>query len=261
MSQNIPYIPCQIVNFYNYGNVSFYNQIPQNGHDVEQNSGITTTMQSVPISTPENVNSTNQTVQEESKPNEEVEVNVTPVINSITSNEDKFIDMNTKEISSIVRYYEYMKEWTNKTKFKLIYSSDKDELNASTFNAKVGNKENVMIIVFTSKNYIFGSYHSKIPEQSSMISSDSNHFAFSFLSHGMNEVKKWKGSGVIHCQSNEQNETEFDVFRYYSVFVNNKALIYSTFDESYEKDTAMKIVGRTNSKFNIIKVVALECIE
>ena len=63
------------------------------------------------------------------------------------------------EVPEINEYMETLREWTGKTSFKLLYDSSNDGLIPAAFNCMTSSITNLMTIIITQDNCIFGTYN------------------------------------------------------------------------------------------------------
>ena len=91
--------------------------------------------------------------------------------------------------------------WTGKNTARLLYDSTVDEFTADGFFEKVRCKPNIAVVGFTSRDDVFGAFHSVAVAERDREVKDPTVFVFSFESHGrcatpkmftLNPVVKWK---------------------------------------------------------------------
>ncbi|EMS12945.1 hypothetical protein KM1_086340 [Entamoeba histolytica HM-3:IMSS] len=273
-----------ITNLFNYGNIYFISTPFKEFQGY--NDSITSTTTSFDSLNNKNINTqekcyekqkiiqeenSNTIIQKESKDELEIKKETKEIQKEKSINKRKGIDMknieNEKyfiripiiEKSFFHKFYEPLKEWTSKQTFKLIYDSNSDGLTACSFNTLLKGKENILLMAFTKKGYVFGSFHSIIPNDKSMISNDLNHFLFSLSSPYLIEPTKFIGNGILHLHDDSEDNNVVDIFSGYSIYSNNTVMVYSSFDSTYNSNS-LNLVGKSNSKVIITKFIAFECI-
>lgn len=88
-------------------------------------------------------------------------------------------------VPELSMYYSSLQEWTQRKEARVVYSSD--NLTPSTFWQLTKGLNNLMIIVKTVDDFIFGSYHSILPDsQDTWVRDDPEHFVFTLNNpHGI----------------------------------------------------------------------------
>ena len=270
-----------ITNFSNYGTIYFQSQQPftqQESHNqtnetmnnlnemkeekeeiIESNQSesieINETIQTKDINENDNQNKQQINQQIEQKENNQIQKGIDM---SQIQTEIHFKNIPTLEKTFYQTHYSYLNEWTSKTHFTLIYNSEEDGLTAKSFNTILKNKSNILLVIFTKKGYVLGSYHSTIPEYGTMINNDSNHFIFSLSSPYLSIPTQFKGKGILHIHDDFEDHNVFDIFSGFSVYSNHTIMVYSSFASAYNTDNK-NLIGKANSKVSISKVVAFEC--
>ena len=84
----------------------------------------------------------------------------------------------------MARSLEALKEWTGKTRAKVVYDSTVDAFTASGLFTKVKGKRNIALIAFTTDGDVFGGFYSVAATVQDRCFDDPNFFIFSFESHG-----------------------------------------------------------------------------
>lgn len=114
-------------------------------------------------------------LEEENQINQQNTIDIQQKQNNEKDDKTSKIEMiETKELKP---YYHHLQEWCGKTHSRIIYEgtiSDAEEYWNITKNLS-----NVMIVIQTSDDYFFGSYHSNLPsKQDEWIKMDQHHFVF-----------------------------------------------------------------------------------
>ncbi|ELP91080.1 hypothetical protein EIN_268260 [Entamoeba invadens IP1] len=175
------------------------------------------------------------------------------------SQECSFKGIPAIEKTLYMRHRSYLNAWTKCTSFDQIFDSNDSGLTTAAFNEKVGGQKNVLLLIFSKKGYLFGSFHSSVPTEPSMLRDDPKHFVFSLSSPFLETPTQFMGNGILHTHSSEDDSTVFDLFSGYSVYENNTVMVYSTFAQAYGSDPK-NLLGKINSKTTINKLVAFTCI-
>ncbi|EKE39597.1 hypothetical protein ENUP19_0229G0010 [Entamoeba nuttalli] len=84
------------------------------------------------------------------------------------------------DFGEITPYYSHLKEWCRKSEAHIIFEGK--DLTSKTFWQLTKNLNNMMVVIQTEDNYMFGSYHSVLPKsQDVWIQDDPNHFVFTLI--------------------------------------------------------------------------------
>ncbi|KAL7712994.1 TLDc domain-containing protein [Entamoeba marina] len=84
-----------------------------------------------------------------------------------------------KRFSLLKKHVDKLQEWSHFNTFTVLYSIEYDMFNSKTFFQKTKGQHNVMIIMETTSNALFGAFYSQMPnEQEKWVDEDPNHFIF-----------------------------------------------------------------------------------
>ncbi|KAL7714487.1 TLDc domain-containing protein [Entamoeba marina] len=107
---------------------------------------------------------------------------------------------------------ELLYQWTELHSYSVLYNSNTMELSARTFNSMIEGHKNVMIIIVTTRKYVFGCFCSNIPHPAPRIIQVKNdaHFFLFTLNNPLNIRTKMcqlygkKKSLILHPNSEQQ---------------------------------------------------------
>ncbi|EDR24469.1 E3 ubiquitin protein ligase BRE1, putative [Entamoeba dispar SAW760] len=184
-----------------------------------------------------------------------------------------FEEQSEEEISNenkvIEEYKDTFKNWTGMTHHSILYDSSKDELTAMSFNNKVEEKSNVMILVITKEGYSFGCFNKKqIPKAPKKgykyIKNDKDFFVFSLRSKELTQPvmiqRKKKGKSLCIWNSSCRVYT-FTVKRFMRITKKTEKshFISNLFTKEY-KDTTKKgtKLFTGENEFSVDKVLAIQ---
>ncbi|KAL7713900.1 TLDc domain-containing protein [Entamoeba marina] len=106
--------------------------------------------------------------------------------------------INSENLININQYMSDLKQWTGKREAKMIFEGN--DLTSQNFWKMVKDLKNLMIIVETSDDFLFGSYHSQLPSsQDEWIHEDINHFVFT-----LNNPHNIKPTHFLPIPTNEE---------------------------------------------------------
>ncbi|BFU23999.1 hypothetical protein EHI8A_095990 [Entamoeba histolytica HM-1:IMSS-B] len=94
-------------------------------------------------------------------------------------------EMEVQPVIGQLKFQKKIVEWTNMRNYRILYRSSKDGLSARSLNARICGRSNILIIVLTTKGYVFGSFSSiQIPPPPRLgdlhVGADPNFFVYSF---------------------------------------------------------------------------------
>ncbi|EKE42317.1 hypothetical protein ENUP19_0275G0006 [Entamoeba nuttalli] len=173
------------------------------------------------------------------------------------------------EIKIIEEYKDTFNNWIRMTHYSIVYNSSKDGLTAISFNNKVEEKNNIMILVITKEGYSFGCFNRKqIPKAPKKgykyIKNDKDFFVFSLHSKKLKQPvmiqRKKKGKSLCIWYSSCRVYA-FTVKRFMRITneIGKSHFISKLFTKEY-KDITKK--GTTlftgENEFSIDKVLAIQ---
>ena len=156
-----------------------------------------------------------------------------------------FEETEPQPVISQLKFQKKIVEWTNKCSYRMVYRSTRDGLNARSLNARICGKSNILLIVLTSKGYVFGSYSSKtIPMPPNVgdvhVGNDDEFFVYSFNNpHGILPIKiqKKNHSTSLKIYSNKERSYVIGVDCCFYIRANCPCHIPLNFAENYEDTT------------------------
>ncbi|ELP95073.1 hypothetical protein EIN_253370 [Entamoeba invadens IP1] len=175
-------------------------------------------------------------------------------------------DLNMYE--NIGGFYKHLSEWSGLTRPKVVFFSNiMDRADISDFNNGIIGKKNVMVIVGTKKNEVFGAFCSKrIPKPPTSaakkdsnytaITGDAKHFIFTLLNSKFEkkrfDLKNGKNQEVFGVYNEKSKDYLFSVPNFF-VFKKKECKVIEGFEKSYECQTTV-VEGKS---FKPAYVVAL----
>ncbi|EDR30070.1 hypothetical protein EDI_112850 [Entamoeba dispar SAW760] len=187
---------------------------------------------------------------------------------SITASTN-FISYSTSEIPEINSDLSLLRQWTGKQTFRLLFDSSRDGLLPAAFNTTTSLITNMMVIVISSDNYIFGTFNSysvpppPVSSDTAYIEKDPNYFVFSLKNpHGIVPTRfsrKRLSTTLRICPSD--GDVVVGASDCFSIIPNNSYII-PTFG-SYYIDTTGKgadifVGNHYPSRFSVKKVYAIQ---
>lgn len=160
-------------------------------------------------------------------------------------NINSFEETEPQPVISQLKFQKKIVEWTNKCSYRMVYRSTRDGLNARSLNARICGKSNILLIVLTSKGYVFGSYSSKtIPMPPNVgdvhLGNDEEFFVYSFNNpHGIlpTKIHKKNHSTSLKIYSNKERSYVIGVDCCFYIRANCPCHIPLNFAENYEDTT------------------------
>ena len=138
-------------------------------------------------------------------------------------------------------YTEIIEEWTGKKIYQILYDTDIDEFSSRSFWRSIKGRTNIMIIIQTSKNYVFGSYHSLLPNRQEMYTEDNEHFVFTIRNPKEYPptkfmIKKEWNKKSLYIYGDDQISDVFFVFGCFLICNNGESFIKKIFNYTYKHD-------------------------
>ncbi|KAL7718445.1 TLDc domain-containing protein [Entamoeba marina] len=127
---------------------------------------------------------------------------------------------------------ELLKKWTGLSNFEILYNSGVDELSARCFNSKITGNENVMVLLQTTDNELFGFFHgSLIPSIKERVTEihSNEYFLFILQSYNTNprtiKRKKYNNPVSLSCYGVDTMECIFTCDDAFSL-TNDSSIIF-----------------------------------
>ncbi|ELP88946.1 hypothetical protein EIN_490550 [Entamoeba invadens IP1] len=158
------------------------------------------------------------------------------------------------EIESLMileKHKETLRSWSEKRSFRVIYDSTIDSFNSTTFNAQVVGLNNVMVLVFDSKENVFGGYTEKcIPvcgkDEYKYIENDQKFFVFSLENHqSADSIKIERKNSELGFRMSNDGNCVFGIANFFSVFKTRQGYIHPTFKKYYTTDKEAILFNKT----------------
>ena len=160
-----------------------------------------------------------------------------------------------------------IQEWVGKEKYTIIFDSEHHELTSRMFWSCLKGRKDILIVIETDEGYIFGSYHSIIPERQELcVENDPHHFVFT-MKNPFNvpptkfELKEgWKKS--LYIYGDDQISDVFYVFGCYLICNNDESFIKKIFNYNYRHKHSVDahvFVGKLwDSYFSLSRLVCVQ---
>ena len=162
-----------------------------------------------------------------------------------------------------------LEEWTGKSIFVTLFDTDIDEFSSRSFWRSIKGRSNVMILIQTCDNYLFGSYHSTLPECQEKYREDNDHFVFTIRNPKnypptkFTIKKDWKHRN-LYVYGDDQISDVFFVFGCFLICNNNESFIKTIFNSAYTHDwdvDASMFVGNVwDNYFDIERLLCIQFI-
>ncbi|KAL7715505.1 TLDc domain-containing protein [Entamoeba marina] len=158
--------------------------------------------------------------------------------------------------------------WTTKQKYTLIYDSDVDGLNASSFNNIICKKRDIMCLIVTKDGYLFGCFSSaQIPEPKSdevWIQNDPNFFVFTLTNPHHTQPMMFKlrknDSSSFLVAPNDSRKCIFATDMCFTLKANGKVKFTPKFQENYEVPSEVNVdvfTGKYSPPIEISKLMVV----
>ncbi|GAB1218675.1 hypothetical protein ENUP19_0002G0033 [Entamoeba nuttalli] len=139
-------------------------------------------------------------------------------------------------VSNLLQFI--MSRWIGSKKYEVVYDSEQHEFTSRSFWSHLKGRQNIIIFIITEHNYIFGTFHSKLPpSQEVWVEDDDSHFLFT-LKNPFNTSprrfalqKGWKKT--LYIYGDDQNNDIFSVFNGFWISNNNECFIRTLFNNGY----------------------------
>ncbi|EKE36893.1 hypothetical protein ENUP19_0009G0033 [Entamoeba nuttalli] len=155
--------------------------------------------------------------------------------------------------NEIFGYGKELLEATGFSSFNVVYDSKINGFNKSNFNASVIGKQNILTLIITNDNYIFGAYHSNIPSLSSFqVAIDSKAFIFA-LSNGLKIFKNIDSGSFFNG-----NQPIYEVSCAFKINDPTKQSIICAYAHRYYQGLNNSTVFAGNDTFITSQLIALE---
>ncbi|EDR25275.1 hypothetical protein EDI_034480 [Entamoeba dispar SAW760] len=174
---------------------------------------------------------------------------------------------------SMVDYISYLKQWTNKSHFKIIYDSSIDELSLRGLNSKIKGLTDVLLLVETDNNDLFGSFTAtRVPivrheEHTTFFGKDPGFFVFTLRNpHNIQPIKFIKKDCYKTMMFwNQPNELDavISAILCFRISDGGKSMIMNQFKDFYDDPTGLGDDVFTGSHepscFGLSRLLAIKC--
>ncbi|ELP91029.1 hypothetical protein EIN_267450 [Entamoeba invadens IP1] len=179
-------------------------------------------------------------------------------------------EMVVEPVIGQLKFQKKIVEWTNMCQYRVLYRSTKDNLTAKALNAKICGRTNILLIVITNKNYVFGSYSSvAIPNPPKIgdhhVGPDNAFFCFTFQNPFNTEplkITKKTTSTSLKIYSNKEQSYVVGVDACFYIRANCPSHVPSCFAESFDDPTKKGGLLFVNAvypdKFGVQELMAVE---
>ncbi|GAB1222669.1 hypothetical protein ENUP19_0121G0020 [Entamoeba nuttalli] len=160
---------------------------------------------------------------------------------------------------------ESLKQWTNCTQFQIIYDTRVEEFTIQQIQRILYGKDNIVLLIQTVENDLFGTYHSQIPtkrivQQPQQFSnwigkSDENIFLFSLNNHNSpnNPLKFLSKALTETCLCLNTNESHFEIVLWISYCINllkplnsSKSFVFHSIKDYFYVNSPDDLLGKPN---------------
>ena len=179
-------------------------------------------------------------------------------------------------------FLSYLQQWTKYNQFECIYDTRKDEYHIKTIQQILYNKKNIIILIQTNEDDIFGSYHSSISSRE-VVSQQMKHsgwiwedhdkdmFLFTFSTHS--ETLPPQHFPLIlnseSCFCLYPSENHFEIVLWICYCLNllkplncPKSFIFKDINSYYEMNSSNDLIGKSGllECFSPKRVLLYQCI-
>ncbi|EDR26823.1 hypothetical protein EDI_252880 [Entamoeba dispar SAW760] len=162
-----------------------------------------------------------------------------------------------------------IKSWTNCEKFEMIYDSDTMGFNQRTFQSTVYGRKNILGMVITKNNDIFGSFHTvpiKIISSDMNWTNDNDFFVYSIMKDGYQNYGCYQKKEGVYCKLRSirmvfDDETFYRVnnaFYLRPYLYEKKGKTWDDFNKDYD-DIDKNMSFTTTLGFTPIRVLVYQC--
>ncbi|KAL7716714.1 TLDc domain-containing protein [Entamoeba marina] len=150
--------------------------------------------------------------------------------------------------------FKMFSQWTNYTTTTLLFSSEIHDMSPGVIWNKIKGRTNIMFIIITDVNDIFGSFHGIVPEQQgSWVWNDNKQFLFTIHNQYHLQPTQFKPKRTTHSllniSSKNYKKKLFWISDAFRIEVDDNSYISSSFDRFYIDPTGIGASIFTNTVY------------